>query len=209
MKHCCWCRVVVLATPTGLCLLCPRPIASHAQRWHRCCHGERCRPGCCPAAAAERERESKEALQQQKRKVTRQWEVLSKLKVPWRRGWACYMRLAASCCSFAAPWHATQASAATSSLSSLPVPCHPPVSPSPLPSAPPCPQKRFAALDRQLGEENQRLGEEYRRVARAFHALQAKARRSKEADRRRFAQARWARWARCGAAAWIRLASSQ
>ncbi len=40
-------------------------------------------PSISPHTAVEREKESKEALTQQKRKITRQWEVLNRLKKRW------------------------------------------------------------------------------------------------------------------------------
>ena len=43
-------------------------------------HSPTCPCPCCCRSPAERERESQEALRQQKRRITRQWEVLNRLR---------------------------------------------------------------------------------------------------------------------------------
>ena len=118
----------------------------------------------------EREKESKEALLHQKRRITRQWEVLARLKkrcaARLQQRWACAKPgpadLAAGSPFAPRSTHAQHASARG-----------------------PC---RYAAADARAAADNARLSDEYQGVTRAFAHLQRKVRHFKAADLARFEQ---------------------
>lgn len=116
--------------------------------------------------AVEREKESKEALLHQKRRITRQWEVLARLKK--RCGGSGRLR-----------W------AGLPQLLRLRIcPCITPPTTHPPHHLP----RRYAAADARAAADNARLSDEYTAVARAFAHLQRKVRHFEAADVARFEQ---------------------
>lgn len=121
----------------------------------------------------ERERECKEALAQQKRRITRQWEALNRLKKRCEGGKGAGLAWLSLAVVSALLLHSIVITILAPRPASCPLhPCS------------------HAASDGRAAADNARLGDEYRAVTRAFTHLQSKYAHFKAADLGRFSRVR-------------------